>query len=426
MSVADKARKVVQDMTGMWWPDADEDGLREAARAWRAFAEDVEDIQAVANKAARALIEDNKGESIDAFDTFWRRYYDHGRGWLKDVPDAARDMAKALDAYADEVHGAKKHLEHELEIVGATLVAGTALAVFTAGLSEGAAAAAAAGVTELAASLGVAVTEEIAAIAGTTLATAAFGGVESITVDLAVAQPTAMALGEQKDGINLDEAHQSLVYGALLGGAFGGAGSAFRAAGSAGGWTELLGGVRVRSIGPELALPGGAATSLDDFGLLIKGDGEANAWPRSKRKGSVKPKYRSDLAGDEGKGTPKSHSHTLEKHVEKTDRELRARLRADKRISGSSSFLSERSAQDLTDRAMLKEQPAVKRWLEKTTKRDLELEVDFGKEITGRSLSREDFIRGTGPHSAHRVFVLLRRDPSMASGYRIHTSYPKV
>jgi len=129
-------------------------------------------------------------------------------------------MAKALDAYADAVHGAKKHLEHELEIVGATLVAGTDLAVFTAGLSEGAAAAAA-GVTELAASLGVAVTEEAAAIVGTTLATAAFGGVESITVDLAVAQPTAIVLGEQKAGINLDEARQAGVYGALLGGALG-------------------------------------------------------------------------------------------------------------------------------------------------------------------------------------------------------------
>ncbi|NUR03862.1 MAG: hypothetical protein HOY79_47330 [Streptomyces sp.] len=242
MSVADKARKVVQNMTGMWWPDADEDGLREAARAWRAFAEDVEDIQAVANKAARALIEDNKGESIDAFDKFWRRYYDHGRGWLKDVPDAARDMAKSLDAYADAVHGAKKHLEHELEIVGATLVAGTALAVFTAGLSEGAAAAAAVTVTELAASLGAAVTEEIATIAGTTLVTAAFGGVESVTVDLAVAQPTAIALGEQKDGINLDEASQAGVYGALTGGLLGGAAGGAKAIAGAGGWRGLLGG----------------------------------------------------------------------------------------------------------------------------------------------------------------------------------------
>ncbi|MGW5258168.1 hypothetical protein ACWERW_35475 [Streptomyces sp. NPDC004012] len=73
-------------------------------------------------------------------------------------------------------------------------------------------------------------TEEIAAIAGTTLATAAFGGVESITVDLAVAQPTAIALGEQKTGINLDEARQAGVDGALLGGALGGGGSALRAA----------------------------------------------------------------------------------------------------------------------------------------------------------------------------------------------------
>jgi hypothetical protein len=101
-------------------------------------------------------------------------------------------------------------------------------------------------------------------------------------------------------------------------------------------------------------------------------------------------------------------------------------MRADRDIKGSSSFLSEESAQDLTDRAMLEEQPAVKRWLEKTTKRDLELEVGFGNEITGRSMSREDFIRGTGPHNVHRVFILLRRDPDMPSGYRIHTSYPKA
>ncbi|KPI17156.1 hypothetical protein OK074_8247 [Actinobacteria bacterium OK074] len=265
MSVADEARKVVQRLTGMWWPDADEDQLRDAARVWRAFADDVEDVMAVANKAALALVEDNKGESIDAFEVFWRRYYAQGRGWLKDLADAARDMAKALDAYADAVHGAKKHLEHELEIVGATLVAGTALAFFTAGLSEGAALAAAAGVAELAASLGVVVTEEVAAIVGTTLATAAFGGVESITVDLAVAQPTAIALGEQKDGVNLDEARQAGVYGALLGGALGGGGSAVRAAGDAGGWTELLGGVRVPGLAPELAVPGGLTAAADDL-----------------------------------------------------------------------------------------------------------------------------------------------------------------
>ncbi|MDT0469818.1 hypothetical protein [Streptomyces gibsoniae] len=53
---------------------------------------------------------------------------------------------------------------------------------------------------------------------------------ESITVDLAVARPTAIALGEQKAGTHLDEARRAGVYGALLGGALGGGGSAGRAA----------------------------------------------------------------------------------------------------------------------------------------------------------------------------------------------------
>ncbi|MFF7594704.1 hypothetical protein ACFZA7_06915 [Streptomyces mirabilis] len=200
----------------MWWPDADEGGLRDAAKAWRNFADDVEDVTAAANKAARSLIENNKGEAISAFDDpFWRRYYYDKHGWLKDLSDAARDIAKALDAYADAVHHAKKKLEHELEIVGGTILVGTGLAIFTGGLSEGPALAAATTVTELASTLGIAVSAEVASIAGTTLATAAIAGIESITVDLAVAQPIAIATGERSGGLNLDEARQAGVYGAL-------------------------------------------------------------------------------------------------------------------------------------------------------------------------------------------------------------------
>ncbi|MFE6898755.1 RNase A-like domain-containing protein [Streptomyces sp. NPDC057717] len=422
MSVADKAKKIVQDMTGMWWPDADEDGLRHAAKVWRDFADDLEDVTAAANKSARGIITHNKGEAISAFDDpYWRRYYYDGHGWLQDMIDSARDMAKSLDQYADAVHHAVKRLEHELEIVGATIAAGTLLAVFTAGISEAAAATATATIVDLAATLGVTVSTEIATIAGTTLATAAMAGIESITVDLAVTQPVAMATGESK-GLNLDEAHQALLYGALTGGALGGAGATYRAAQNADGMTELLGGIRVPGFGPQVAVAGGESASLEDLGLLIKGDGEPSAWPRSKRKGAQKPKYRSDLAGDEGQ----KGAHTIDRHVEKTDRDLRARLRSDKKITGSSSFINEQAAQDLTDRAMIKEQTTVKRWLEKTPKKELELNVDFGQETTGRSMSRDDFVRGTGPHNVHKVFVLLRRDPDMPSGYRIHTAYPKA
>ncbi|MEV5346065.1 DUF6531 domain-containing protein [Streptomyces achromogenes] len=264
MSAADKAKEIVQDLTGMWWPDADEDGLRDAAKAWRAFADDVEDVMVAANKTARGIIEDNKGEAISAFDDpFWRRYYHDGHGWLKDMADAARDMAKALDKYADAVHKAVKSLEHELEIVGATIVAGTALAIFTAGISEAAAAAATASIVELAGSLGITVSTEIATIAGTTLATAAIGGVESVTVDLAVTQPVAMVTGESK-GLSLDEASDAALYGMAFGGAFGGGGAVARAAGEAGGLGALFDGISlpgIRTLPGELDGLGGAASN---------------------------------------------------------------------------------------------------------------------------------------------------------------------
>ncbi|MFF8727274.1 RNase A-like domain-containing protein [Streptomyces sp. NPDC015171] len=420
MSVADKARKVVQDMTGMWWPDADEDGLRAAAKVWRAFADDIDDVTSGANKAARSIIEHNKGEAISAFaDPYWRRYYHDGRGWLKDLADAARDMAKALDAYADAVHGAKKKLEHELEIVGATLVAGTALAIFTAGISEGAAVAAAATVADLAAGLGVAVTEEIAAIAGTTLTTAAFAGVESITVNLAVTQPVSIALGEQNGGLSLDEARQAGADGAVLGGVLGGAGATVRAARNAGGFTELLGGVRLPSLGPVLAVPESAGPALDDLGLLIKGDGETNAWPRSKRRGRVNPQYRADVAGDEGL----NGAHTLAKHVKVTTRELRARLRAEPERERVSRYIDEASAQKHTDGVVLKRQKEIDAWLAKNKSRKLELEAHFDEQ-TGLSLSRENFRNGLPPEWVKGARVILKRDPSADMGYRVLTSYP--
>ncbi|MET7665213.1 RNase A-like domain-containing protein [Streptomyces sp. NPDC005463] len=114
----------------------------------------------------------------------------------------------------------------------------------------------------------------------------------------------------------------------------------------------------------------------------------------------------------------------MERHVEKTDRDLRGRLRSDKKISGSSSFINEQSVQDLTDRAIIQKQHDVRRWLENTSSGQKVIKVDFGDEVTGRSISREDFIRGTGPHDVHQVQLVLRRDPDIPSGFRIHTSYP--
>ncbi|MFF8864508.1 DUF6531 domain-containing protein [Streptomyces sp. NPDC015139] len=297
MSAADKAKEIVQDLTGMWWPDADEDGLRDAAKAWRDFADDLEDVLSAANKSARGIIENNKGEAISAFDDpYWRRYYHDGHGWLKDMADGARDMAKALDKYADAVHKAVKQLEHELEIVGATIVAGTALAIFTAGISEAAAAAATAGIVELAGSLGVALSTEVATIAGTTLATAAIGGIESVTVDLAVTQPVAVATGESK-GFNLDEVSDAATAGMVFGGAFGGGAGIARVAGEAGGFRALFDGI---SIPGARALP----SELDGLGPGLRTSEQAAT-------GDARSAAR-QAAGDDPQGTAENPKNKVQ------------------------------------------------------------------------------------------------------------------
>ncbi|MFF4650881.1 WXG100 family type VII secretion target [Streptomyces sp. NPDC001380] len=223
--------KIVRETTGMWWPDADSGGLRQAADAWRAMAEAVDDVTAPANQAAQRVVSGNHGPAIDAFHAFWNRYYDAGSGALPDVAHACRQMAQALDRFADEVDKAVHRLEEEAAIVGATLVAGTALAVFTAGISEAAAGAATAGIIAAADALGVAVSETVATIAATTLTGAAFGAVESVAVDALVAQPVRIAFGD--GGFSGTELLSTAETGGLAGGLAGGFGAGARSVANA-------------------------------------------------------------------------------------------------------------------------------------------------------------------------------------------------
>lgn len=417
MSVGDKAREIITDVTGIEWPAADVGELRAIAKAWRTFADDMEDITAAVNRAAQALIMHNKGEAISAFaDPFWARYYGEKKGWLQDLVEGPRSLAKGIDQYADAVADAKKKLDHELEIAGAVIVAGTGLAFFTLGATEVAAAAATATIVELAATVGIALTTEVATIAGTVFATAAIAGIESITVDLAIAQPLQMVAGIQPAGLNLDEVRDAGLYGALTGGAFGGAGKTFQLA-SEGGWSTLLGGIRPSALTPEFAWPNGLAAEAGDFRMLLR-DGDYNAWPRDKRRGPVNPKYRADVAGDEGK----NGSHTIERHVKMTTRDLRARLRSNPGMDAASRYISEEEAQKFTDAAILRKQKEIGEWLA-SPKKKLAFPAHFN-EATGMSLNRENFKQGTAAQWVTGVQVVLKRDSSAASGYRVLTSYP--
>ncbi|MFH9350233.1 hypothetical protein [Kitasatospora sp. NPDC017646] len=237
------AAKAVQKVTGMWWPDADPDKLRTVADAWEAMATAIDNVTAPTNQAAAAIVANNHGPAIDAFGKFWSRYYGgkdaagKGKGWLPETADACRALAKALRDFAHEVDKAIKKLEEEAAIVGGTLVVGTALAIVTFSISADIAAATAAGIVATAASVGVAVSEAIATIAATVLVGAAFGAVEAITVDLAVAQPIRVELFGD-GGYSLTEAVDSAQTGEIMGAAGGGLGAGARVVTTAAEGTE--------------------------------------------------------------------------------------------------------------------------------------------------------------------------------------------
>ncbi|MGW7791319.1 DUF6531 domain-containing protein [Streptomyces tricolor] len=262
MSVEDTARSILLKM-GLWWPEADADKLREAAKAWRTFAGSVDDVRSPVHRSASSIIHHNTGESIEAFRKFWARYAtDQDGGWLKDLADSAREMAKALEKFADAIDDAINRLWTQIGIDAAVIAGGVALAFFTAGLASGAAAVAAEALIEFGAAIGVAVTTTVAEIAAGALVAAAFGGIESVTVDLAVAQPLKIATGLQQ-GFSLDEINQAAKDGMIFGGALGAGGGVLKA-GLEGGLTSttpLL--LRPPSLRPGLVELGPAARNAE-------------------------------------------------------------------------------------------------------------------------------------------------------------------
>ncbi|WP_419998341.1 toxin glutamine deamidase domain-containing protein [Streptomyces boninensis] len=223
MGAFEEAKEWLIEVQGMWWPDADAPDLRLAAKAWREFGNDVYDILPKVSKPAESIILNNTGKAIDAFEVFWYRYEAYGKGWLRDLGDAADAIADALDEFADAIDDYKTKLDNVLLTEAVTIAAGIGLAFVTAGAASAAASAATAEILALASTLGVGVSTTVATIGGVTLAGVAFASLESIAVNLAVAQPMKIATGLQP-GFDLDEAGKAGRDGALWGAAFGAGG----------------------------------------------------------------------------------------------------------------------------------------------------------------------------------------------------------
>ncbi|MEU1671276.1 DUF6531 domain-containing protein [Streptomyces roseifaciens] len=251
MSVKYKVQNFLVDYMGLYWPDGDADKLRKAAKAWRTFAGKVEAIRTPVNNQATSLIHNNKGEAIEAFEVFWHRYAKGSQdGWLHDLAESAKKMADGLEKLAKAIDKAMDALWDKIIEDLVVLGAAVTIAVATGGALAGPAAGAATAIVEAGAALGIVVSTTVAEVAGVTLAAAAFGGLESVTVNLAVAQPIKIAQGRQ-DGINLTEAGAAANDGMLYGGMFGGFGSIAKNAGAAGGYRNLFTGIRPMDV--ELA-----------------------------------------------------------------------------------------------------------------------------------------------------------------------------
>lgn len=239
MGAFEEAKEWLVEKMGMWWPDADEGKLREAARHWRDFAEVAGDVTQATNTRSGTLIRTNSGEAIDTFEVFWNRYYRAGNGWLADLERTARSVANLLDKYADEVDQAKKDIDNQLAIDATVIAASIALAIPTGGASAGGGAAAATAMVRFAAARGIALSAATAEILAATVTTAAYAGLEGVALNLAVAQPLQISAG-LRDGLSLADAGRAGLWSSGFGAGFGAAGSGVRALNKSGSSSPIL------------------------------------------------------------------------------------------------------------------------------------------------------------------------------------------
>ncbi|MEM6275062.1 MAG: RNase A-like domain-containing protein [Myxococcota bacterium] len=120
---------------------------------------------------------------------------------------------------------------------------------------------------------------------------------------------------------------------------------------------------------------------------------------------------RLDLRAHEARG-----GHTLEKHVGKTDGELRARLKREPDTAQMSTFVSEIEARRAVQKAIRENALKIAEWEANSPTRKLELRTDFRG---GRVLRRNQ----RSSHSAVSARVVLFSDG--AGGWFVRTAYPE-
>jgi len=121
-----------------------------------------------------------------------------------------------------------------------------------------------------------------------------------------------------------------------------------------------------------------------------------------------------NLAVDEEHG-----GHTLERHVGRSDAELRQRLEREPDISAASTYTDRATAERVVGAALAQNADKIQRWVERGPRRpNLVLDYTDANNPIGRTM----FPRAMGSVPCDHAIVVLRADDS---GYYVLTSYPE-
>jgi len=142
--------------------------------------------------------------------------------------------------------------------------------------------------------------------------------------------------------------------------------------------------------------------------------GEMPSATKGAQNASPADAWRYDLARDEAHG-----GHTLEKHVGRSDQELRERLDRERNISAASTWTNREVAEETVAQALRAEHDKIARWEERAYRRpNLALHFDAGR-VIGRSMRHGD--ESSSP-ATEAVIVLKADGPN---SFYVLTSYPE-
>lgn len=138
------------------------------------------------------------------------------------------------------------------------------------------------------------------------------------------------------------------------------------------------------------------------------------------RKGPKPPKLREiDPAVEESLG-----GHTIDRHVGKSDRNLRDRLKKEPDIPAASTYESFTEAKKYANKVAERNKQAIENWLKSGKGATKAFTAKVPGDEIGRRLTREEAKRGSDPNASDDATVVIKRDPAAPDGYLVITSYP--